>query len=102
MRNPAAIAYSLTFLSWWRNILLPAAPALIPSSMASNTLVIVSGYGSIAPKRVKHAYLNISEETAHRRFLATYPGARDTRVISLLFEDELLISSLGELSSTYR
>ncbi|QJW89973.1 hypothetical protein HNV11_11595 [Spirosoma taeanense] len=66
--------------------------------MEANTLVVVTGYGSISPKPWKRAYLNISEEKAHQRFLAQHPGVRDVSVKSLLFKDELVIRANGDIA----
>jgi hypothetical protein len=67
--------------------------------MAANTLVIVTGYGSITPKPWKKAYLNSSEESANQRFLKEHPGVRDTSVVSISFDDEFTIGTRGEISN---
>ncbi len=66
--------------------------------MAGNTLVIVTGYGSITPKPWKKAYLNISEENAAMRFQKEHPGVRDSSVKSVQFDDEFCIGSTGEIT----
>lgn len=70
--------------------------------MATNILVIVTGYGSVSPKPWKNLYLNVTEANAHERFLQQYPTARDTTVTSVTFVDELRVSPNGDLSSTLR
>ncbi|MFD2573233.1 hypothetical protein ACFSUS_21500 [Spirosoma soli] len=67
--------------------------------MPTNTLVIVTGYGSISPKPFRKAYLNNSEEVSKQRFLRDYPGVRDTTVVVVPFEDELTIRTNGEISA---
>ncbi|GAB3898929.1 hypothetical protein [Spirosoma agri] len=69
--------------------------------MAANTLIIVTGYGSISPKPWKKAYLNISEDNAHQRFVKEHPGVRDATITSIKFDDELIIGTNGEISSTH-
>lgn len=64
-----------------------------------NTLVIVTGYGSVSPKPFRKAYLNTSKETAMQRFLQNHPGSRDTSMVVITFEDELTIRANGEISS---
>jgi len=67
--------------------------------MDTNTLTIVTGYGSISPKPFRKAYLNSSEEMATQRFLRDYPGARDASVVVVSFEDEFTIRTNGEISA---
>lgn len=67
--------------------------------MATNTLTIVTGYGSISPKPFRKAYLNSSEEMATQRFLRDYPGVRDASLVVVSFEDELTIRTNGEISA---
>ena len=67
--------------------------------MATNTLTIVTGYGSISPKPFRKAYLNNSEEMATQRFLRDYPGVRDATVVVISFEDELTIRTNGEIAA---
>jgi hypothetical protein len=69
--------------------------------MEANTLVVVTGYGSIKPKPWKKAYLNVSEEAAAQRFTMDYPTARDISVVTVQFRDELTIGSSGDISSTW-
>ncbi|GAB3962186.1 hypothetical protein GCM10028805_62690 [Spirosoma harenae] len=69
--------------------------------MATNLLVIVTGYASIQPKPHKRAYLNTSVEKANQRFKQQYPQARDITAVSVLFDDELIISASGDISSGY-
>ncbi|MBD2755129.1 hypothetical protein [Spirosoma validum] len=69
--------------------------------MSPNTLVIVTGYGSISPKPWKKAYLNTSIDKANQRFMSEHPGARDVTIVSVKFDDELTIGSNGVISSTY-
>lgn len=67
--------------------------------MATNTLVMITGYGSISLKPFRKAYLNNSEEVARQRFARQHPGVRDVSVVILSFEDELTIRSNGEIST---
>ncbi|MVM38930.1 hypothetical protein GO730_17585 [Spirosoma sp. HMF3257] len=67
--------------------------------MAANTLIIITGYGSVTPKPWRKAYLNSSEESANQRFLKEHPGARDTSSITISFDDEFSINSRGEVSN---
>lgn len=67
--------------------------------MATNTLVIVTGYGSITPKPWRKAYLNSSEESASQRFIKEHPGVRDTSIVSISFDDEFSIGARGEISA---
>lgn len=67
--------------------------------MATNTLVIITGYGSISPKPFRKAYLNNSEEVARQRFIQQHPGVRDVSVVIISFEDELTIRSNGEIGT---
>jgi hypothetical protein len=69
--------------------------------MEANTLVVVTGYGSIKPKPWKKAYLNVNEEVAAQRFTVDYPTARDVSVVTVQFRDELIIGSNGDISSTW-
>ncbi|UFH52628.1 hypothetical protein [Spirosoma sp. KNUC1025] len=69
--------------------------------MAANMLVIITGYGSIKPKPWKKAYLNMSVENANERFLKEHPEARDITVVKVSFDDEFVISSNGEISSSF-
>lgn len=69
--------------------------------MATNWLVIITGYASIKPKPHKRAYLNTSVEEAMQRFKQQYPQARDMTTISVSFDDELTISANGDISSGY-
>lgn len=66
--------------------------------MAANTLVIITGYGSVSPRPWRKAYLNVSEETAHQRFLKEHPVVRDMSVVRFTFDDEFAIRSDGQLS----
>lgn len=65
--------------------------------MATNTLVIITGYSSISPKPIRKAYLNKSEETARLRFIQQNPGIRDVSVALISFDDEFTIRSNGEI-----
>ncbi|GAB3974715.1 hypothetical protein GCM10028806_30940 [Spirosoma terrae] len=65
--------------------------------MAINTLVIITGYGSISPKPVRKAYLNSSQEMAMHRFVQQNPGVRDVSVVIIDFEDELTIRPNGDI-----
>ena len=67
--------------------------------MALNTLVLITGYGSIAPKPWKKAYLNLDEENAYHRFLKEHPNARDMSAVTIRFDDEFVINSRGEISA---
>lgn len=67
--------------------------------MSPNTLVIITGYGSISPKPFRKAYLNTSEEVARQRFFQQHPGVRDVRLTIISFEDEFTIRSNGELTA---
>jgi hypothetical protein len=67
--------------------------------MATNSLVIITGYSSISPKPSRKAYLNISEEVARQRFSKEHPNVRDTSVVIVSFEDELTIRSNGDISA---
>jgi len=69
--------------------------------MASNWLVIITGYASIKPKPHKRAYLNTSVEQANQRFKQQYPQARDITAVSVSFEDEFIISTSGDISAGY-
>ncbi|GAB3998061.1 hypothetical protein GCM10028807_44760 [Spirosoma daeguense] len=71
------------------------------TAMATNTLVIITGYVSIKPKPHKRAYLNTSIEEANQRFKKEYPQARDITTVSVLFDDEFIISGNGDISSDY-
>ena len=65
--------------------------------MALNTLVIITGYGSITPKPWKKAYLNLNEEIAYQRFLKEHPNARDMSTITVSFDDEFAINTRSEI-----
>lgn len=65
----------------------------------TNTLVIITGYGSVSPKPLKRAYLNVSEQDAEQRFLAECPNARDMSLRAIRFTDELIIGANGAISS---
>lgn len=65
--------------------------------MATNTLIIITGYSSISPKPIRKAYLNNSEETARLRFIQQNPGIRDVSVVLVSFDDEFTIRSNGEI-----
>ncbi|AQG79277.1 hypothetical protein [Spirosoma montaniterrae] len=67
--------------------------------MATNTLLIITGYGSVSAKPFRKAYLNSDEEAARQRFLRDYPNARDTSVRVIPFDDELTIRTNGEISA---
>lgn len=67
--------------------------------MAANTLIIVTGYGSVSPRPFRKAYLNISEPVATQRFLRDYPGVRDASVVIVSFDDELTIRANGEIAA---
>lgn len=69
--------------------------------MAANTLVIITGYPSIAPKPCRRAYLNTSVNEANQRFIREYPQARDVTIMSVPFDDEFSIGTNGEISSSY-
>ncbi|MBD2704833.1 hypothetical protein IC229_29650 [Spirosoma sp. BT702] len=65
--------------------------------MDTNTLVIITGYGSVSPKPLRKAYLNKSEETARLRFIQQNPGVRDVSAVLISFDDEFTIRSNGEI-----
>lgn len=67
--------------------------------MHTNTLVIITGYGSINPKPLKRAYLNVSDQEAEQRFLTECPKARDISLQAIHFTDELIIGANGAISS---
>ncbi|GAB3942134.1 hypothetical protein GCM10028805_06280 [Spirosoma harenae] len=69
--------------------------------MASKTLVIIAGDGSVSPKPWKKAYFNMSVEEAKQRFMQTYPQSRDVTIASVVFKDEFTIGPHGEISSSY-
>lgn len=67
--------------------------------MALNTLVIITGYGSITPKPWKKAYLNLQEEQAYQRFFKEHPQARDVSAVAIRFDDEFVINTRGDISA---
>jgi hypothetical protein len=60
--------------------------------MATNRLVIVTGFGSHNPSGWTRAYLNIDKEEAIRRYNEFYKGHDRPQVDIVEFEDELALS----------
>lgn len=67
--------------------------------MTTNSLIILTGYGSVSPKPLRKAYLNSSEEAARQRFFQQHPGVRDVSVVTVAFDDELTIRPNGDISA---
>lgn len=60
--------------------------------MATNRLVIVTGFGSHNPIGWTRAYLNTGEEEAIKRYKETFKDKDRPRVDIVEFEDEIALS----------
>ncbi|RYC69357.1 hypothetical protein EQG79_12145 [Spirosoma sordidisoli] len=67
--------------------------------MSTNTLIIITGYGSVSPKPTRKAYLNVNPDAAHQRFMREYPNLRSVTSVTVPFEDELTIRAPGDISA---
>ncbi|GAB4031711.1 hypothetical protein [Spirosoma gilvum] len=60
--------------------------------MATNRLVIVTGFGTHNPSGWTRAYLNVSEEEAVRRYKEHFKDKDRPRVDIVDFDDEIALS----------
>ncbi|UFH52620.1 hypothetical protein [Spirosoma sp. KNUC1025] len=60
--------------------------------MATNRLIVVTGFGSHNPSGWTRAYLNVSQEEAVKRYKEHFQDKDHPRVDIIEFDDELALS----------